>query len=255
MIADLTESTDIRLITKNVMAVFSTDEKLTDSFIRRLKTHSYIVNDKQLTARDIISYVVKNYNIYENLFRFVERNSEFNSDKFIEYLNYFNLGRLLWLHFYQLRKEDLSLVEILLQLSTEKHFIITDYVDCSKYKLKLYSLFLHVALDDKLIIVPFKNIDDAVNYTTCQCYVKNESAVKIMTRFPNEFLNYEFHNSKLYYKPILPHIYENNSIILAPSSYKYSLYELFLILLFSIKMLFTYLYNWRMKQYVNRLHS
>lgn len=255
MIADLIESTDIRLITKNVMAVFSTNKEYTDYFVRRLKTHNYLVDGNPYPASAIISYVKKTYNIYENLFRFVERNSEFNSDKFIEYLNYFNLGKLLWLHFYQLSKEDLSLVEILLQLSTEKHFVITDYVDSSKYRLKLYSLFLHVALDDRLIIIPFKNIDDAVNYTTCQCYVKCESAVKIMTRFPNEFLNYEFHNSRLYYKPILPHVYENNRIIVAPSSYKYSLYELFLILLFSIKMFFTYLYNWRMKQYVNRFHS
>lgn len=255
MIADLSESSDIRLITKNVMAVFSTESELTDYFIRRLKFSNYLVNNKQRDAKEIISYVIKDYNTYENIYRFVERNNKFNANKFVEYLNYFCLGKLLWLHFYQLSKEDLSLVEILLQLSTNKSIVIIDYIDDSKYKIKLYSLLLHVALSDRLIIIPFKNLEDAVNYTTCQCYVKQKDVVKIMTKFPNEFLNSEFHTLALYYKPIHPHVYESNSYIVTPSSYHYSIYEIILILLFSIKMLLISFYNWRMKYHVNRLHS
>ena len=255
MIADLIESTSIRLITKNVMAVYSTNKEYTDYFIRYLKTHNYLVDGEPHTSNELIGYNKKTYNIYENIFRFVKRNSKFNADKFIEYLNYFNLSNLLWLHFYQLDEQALSLVEILLQLSTNKKIVIIDYIDENKYKIKLYSLLLHVALDDRLIIVPYRNIEDAVNYTTCQCYVKKNNVAKIMTKFPNEFLNYEFNSSKMYYKPINPHVYEHSNLIICPSSYRYSLYEIALIFIFSIRMLITSLYNWRMNLYVNRLHS
>lgn len=252
MIADLiNEHNDVRLITKNVMSVYSTNKEYTDNFIRKLKHSSYKVNNKTISSDEIICYVKKTYNIYENIYRFVERHQDINTDKFIEYLNYFNKYHLLWMHFYQLSKNDLSLIEILLQLSSNKQIIIIDYIDSYEYKDHLYSLLFNVGLDDKLVIVPFTNIIDAVNNSTCQCYVKSDNAVKVMSRFPNEFINYEFDTHIEYYTGKFPQLYCKSNSTTFPCSYKYSIYELLLIFLFSIKFALIKFNNWRLSYNVD----
>lgn len=246
MIADLIESTDIRLITKNVMSVYSTNKEYTDSFIRYLKTHNYLVNNVPHIANDLIGYNKKTYNIYENIYRFAKRHTDINLNKFIEYLNFLDLGHILLMHFYQLDNDTLSLIESLLQLSTYKPIVIIDYIDNLKYKDKIYSLLFHIGLDDRLIIVPFTNIQDAVNNSTWQCYVKSPTQVKTLPRFSNEFLNHEFNTHTHYYTGNLPVIYHNPSYIYSIQSYKYTLYEIFLIFLFAIKLYIIKFNNWRL---------
>ena len=246
MIADIIDDTsDVRLITRNVMAVFSTNKEFTDSFILKLKHSSYYVNNNVTDSNKIISYIRKTYNIYENIFRFVSRHKEYSLEKFIEYLNFLDLSHFLWLHFYQLSSQDLSVVEILLQLSSYKPIVIIGYIDDLEYRDKLYSILFNIGLDDRLIIVPFKNISDAINNSTCQCYVKNTSEFKIQQRFSETFINKEFNTSLGYYLGIRPPIYSYNSPIITPISYKYSLYEIILIWLFSIKMLIIQFNNYR----------
>ena len=248
MIADLIDDKlKLRFITRNVMSVYSTNSEYTDDFIRKLKHSNYIINKQSTSSDSFISYIKKDYNVYKNIYRFVKKHKQINTSKFIEYLNYFGLNHLLWVHFYQLGKDELSLVEILMQLSSDMPVIIIDYIDDLKYKDKLYSLLFHVGLEDRLVIVPFKNIADAVNNSTCQCYIKHLSAVKIQSDFSNDFINTEFNTSQEYYNGKRPNVYKKDNSAIVPASYRYSLYELLLILLFSIKMLFISLYNWKMR--------
>lgn len=248
MIADLIdEKLNIRLITRNVMSVYSTNNEYTDSFIRKLKHSDYKIADKPVSSSSFISYVKKDYNIYKNIFRFVSEDKRINEDRFIEYLNYFGLNHLLWLHFYQLNEEDLTLVEILMQLASDKPVVITNYIDSSKYVEKLHSLLFYVGLEDRLIIVPYKDISKAVNNTTCQCYVKRPDAAKIQSRFPDNFINEEFNTSQGYYTGHRPPVYVKYSNAIKPASYTYTVYEIILIMLFSIKMLYIQFYNWRTK--------
>ena len=246
MIADLIGNTGIRLITKNVMSVYSTNKEYTGSFIRYLKTHDYLVNDVPHTANDLISYNKKTYNIYENIFRFAKRHDDINLNKFIEYLNFLDLGHIILLHFYQLDNDMLSLIESLLQLSTYKPIVIIDYVDNLKYKDKIYSLLFHIGLENRLIIVPFTNIQDAVNCSTWQCYVKSPVQIKMLPRFSNEFLNHEFNTHIHYYTGKSPVIYHNPQHIYNIKSYRYTLYEIFLIFLFAIKLYIIKFNNWRL---------
>ena len=246
MIADLIDDKlNIRLITRNVMSVYSTNSDYTDSFIRKLKHSSYKINDKCVSSDNFISYVKKDYNIYKNIYRFVSKNKHINTDKFIEYLNYLGLNHLLWLHFYQLNKEDLNVVEILMQFASDKPVIIINYIDESKYVEKLYSLLFYIGLEDRLVIVPYRDITKAVNNATCQCYVKQCGIAKIQSKFPNNFLNETFNTSDKYYTGLRPSVYRSESNVVKPISYTYSVYELILIMLFSIKMLYIHLYNWR----------
>lgn len=251
MIADLIDDKlDIRLITRNVMSVYSTNNEYTDSFIRKLKHSSYILNNTdKVSSNSIISYIVKDYNIYENIFRFVKRHKQFNYNKFVEYLSFIKMSHLLWIHFYQLDPDKLKLVELVLQLSTNKKMVITDYIDELDCRDKLYTLLFHVGLEDRLIIVPFKNIDEAVNNSTCQCYIKSLDSVKIQSRFPNEFIEKEFNVSHDYYTGLRPKVYEKNLALarIRPISYKYTFYEILLILLFSIRMMLIKFNNWRVQ--------
>lgn len=246
MIADLIDDQlDIRLITRNVMSVYSTDKEYTESFLRKIKHSEYEVEDKLVKSDSFISYIVKDYNIYKNVFRFVSSSKHIDTDKFIEYLNYFEAYHLLWLHFNQLNDDDLRLVEIVMQLASDKPVVITDYIDDSKYRDKLYPLLFHVGLEDRLIIVPSNDIKTAVNNSTCQCYVKQPNAAKIKSRFSDKFINEEFNTDLQYYTGKRPPVYVKDLNIIKPISYRYTLYELILIFLFSIKMLYITFNNWR----------
>ena len=248
MIADLVDDKlKLRFITRNVMSVYSTNNEYTDDFIRKLKHSDYIIDKQTVNSNSFICYVKKTYNMYENIYMFVKKSKSINTDKFIDYLNYIELNHLLWLHFYQLSKDDLTLVEIIMQLATDKPFVIIDYIDNLKCKDKLYSLLFHVGLENRLVIVPFKDIKEAVNNSTCQCYIKHPLAVKIQSDFSNDFINTEFNTSLEYYNGLRPAVYRNDNSAIVPTSYKYSLYELLLILLFSLKMIYIRLHNWKMR--------
>lgn len=230
------------------MSVYSTNSEYTDAFIRKLKHSKYIINKQIQQSDSFISYIKKDYNIYKNILRYVKKCKYINTDKFIEYLNYFGLNHLLWMHFYQLSRDDKSLVDILMLLASDMPVIIIDYIDELKYRQKLYSLLFHVGLDDRLIIVPFRNIADAVNNSTCQCYVKNQCAVKIQSNFSNNFINTEFNTSLEYYNGLRPKIYKQCNSAIVPT-YRYSWCELLLIFLFNIKMIYISLYNWRSRAF------
>lgn len=248
MIADLIDDTlDIRLITRNVMSVYSTNDEYTDSFIRKLKHSSYIVNHEVVSSDTIISYVKKTYNIYENIFRFVKRHKDIDENKFIEYLAYFDKTHILWAHFFELDADTLNLVEVAIQLSTLKPIVIIDDISSKKYSNKIYSLLFHVGLEDRLIIYrsPYSNVKESLNNSTCQCYVKSPLHVKIESKFPNEFLNKEFNTDIVYYNRVRPKLYSPKSSIVKLESYTYSWYEIVFIILFSIKMLFIAFNNWR----------
>lgn len=231
------------------MSVYSTNSEYTDAFIRKLKHSEYIINKQTRQSDSFISYIKKDYNLYKNILRYVKKCKHINTDKFIEYLNYFGLNHLLWMHFYQLSRDDKSLVDILMLLASDMPVIIIDYIDELKYRYKLYSLLFHVGLDDRLIIVPFKNIADAVNNSTCQCYIKHPCAVKIQSDFSNNFINTEFNTSREYYNGLRPKIYKQCNSAIVPT-YRYSWCELLLIFLFSIKMIYISLYNWRARAFI-----
>lgn len=244
MIADLCSDSDIRLITRNVMSLYSSSNEYRDSFIRKLKYSDYIVSGHRLKSDFIISYVKKDYNKYENIFRFAKRKRDINLSKFIEYLSFIDLSHVLWMHFYQLDPDTLRIVELLIQLSGNKPIIITDQIDSFSNSNRLYSLIFNVGLEDRLIIIPFSDISAAVNNSTCQCYVKSNDLVKIKPKFPNDFLNREFGTCTVYYNGVRPRLYtcDANSIMI--SSYRYSLFEVLLIFVFSVEMLLFSLFNW-----------
>jgi hypothetical protein len=247
MIADLVnDNLKIRLITRNVMAVYSVESEYTDAFIRTLKHSYYTIENKKVESTSFISFTVRNYNIYKNIFSYVKEIQDVDLIKFSEYLNFLDLNHLLWLHFYQLNDTQTRIVELLLQLASNRKVIITDYVDSlQEYSNKIYTLLFYVGLEDKLIIVPFTNISEAVNNSTCQCYVKSPTVAKIQSTFSSEFINSEFNSNIEYYNRSRPKVYRRNTNYLIPKSYKYSLFEIILIFLYSIKMLYITIYNWR----------
>ena len=246
MIADLiSDSLKIRLITRNVMSVFSTKDEYTDTFLMKLKHSNYIINKEIIKSDEFIAYTRKTYNPYKNIYKYVSKRKDVRTDKFVEFLNYFGLNHLLWMHFYQLNSDSLSLVETLILLATEKPIVIINYLNDSEYKKKLYSLLFHVGLENRLIIIPCKDLHDAVNNSTCQCYVKNNETVKIQSTFSSSFLNSEFNTSEEYYNNKRPRLYVEDSNYIVPVSYTYTLYELFLIYLFTIKTFILSLNNWR----------
>lgn len=245
MIADLVDDNlNIRLITRNVMAVYSTDQTYVDNFLLKLKHSSYIVNNTVTRSDSIISYVKNDYNKFRNVYRFVKSKKDLDVAKFIEYISFFNLQHLLWLHFYDIDCDTISLVELIMQLSSDKPIIITSYID-SKYYDRIFSLLFHVGLEDRLIIVPIKDVKTAANNSTCQCYIKDADKVSIHSRFPEAFIKEEFGIDDFIYTGLRPSIYHKNDIILSPVSYRYSFYEYLLIILFSIKMMFIHFTNWR----------
>lgn len=241
MFADLIDDNlNIRLITRNVMSVYSTNSEYTDSFILKLKHSNYIINNKnKVKSNDLINYFKKNYNLYKNIFRFVKQSKDIDYNKFIEYLNFLDLNHLLWLHFSDLSADQLLIIETLFTLSTNKQIIILNYIDSLSCKNKLYTLIFHIGLSDKLVIIPFKNINDAVNNSTCQCYVKSPNKAKIQSRFSNVYLNSEFKNNIKYYTgnyPLTYHKISNYSLV--PVNYNYSSYELLKIFIYFLKVLF-----------------
>lgn len=247
MIADLLDDNfHIRLITRNVMTVYSTNKEYTDKFITKLKNSTYIINnDEKLSSDKFISYLKKDYNLYKNIYCYILSNKNLSIDRFEEFLNFFDLNHLLWLHFNDLSSDELSLVEILMQLSTNKRYIILDYIENNKYESKLISLLFHVGLEDKLIIIPYTNVFKAINNSTCQCYVKSYTGAKIESRFSEAYLNNEFNTDICRYTGIRPLIYIKQPNIQTISSYTYSLHELLLIFIYSIKILLAKFYNWR----------
>ena len=247
MIADLVHnSIKLRLITKNVMSVYSTNNEYTDRFILELFRSKYTVNDEILNSDELICRPFKDYNRYENLYRYVISQCNNATDTFIEYLSYLNLTHLLWVHLYELSDEHLHIVELLIQLVSNKPIIVLEPIENISLYDDLRSIISYVGLKDKLIIIPFTNIELAVNDSTCQCYVKSPTSVKIESRFPEEFINLEFKSSYSYYTRAKCQRYMKPSFTLSPTSYRYTLFEYVLIILFKIKlMLIIAVNNWR----------
>jgi hypothetical protein len=247
MIADLiNESLNIRLITQNVMSVYSTNKDHTDCFLNLLKRSSYKVNNSYIkSSTDLISYTIKDHNPYENIFKYISK--QYNVNTFTEYLEFFNKNHLLWLRFIDLSKSDLLLVEILISLLSDKKIIILDYFDDERFADRIVSLLYNIGLSDKLIIYPCKNVQFGINNSTCQCYVKNLNAIKIQSKFEEDFIRSELQDNSISYINVYPLVYHKHNSYLTPSSYKYSIYDLLLIFLYSIKMLYIKFYNWRIR--------
>lgn len=237
MIFDLINSDyKVRLVTKNVLSVFSKNKSYTDKFISTLRNGTFKLNGSIKTSETIISYNTYNDNIYENVSNFIDRYTS-NSKKVHEYISSFNLNHILWLRLKDLSTDEYNLLKLFLQLASDKPIIITNYIEKNKYKDKIYSLLLRVGLEDKIIIVPFSDVKEAVSVSTSQCYVKSKKDVKILSKFPNEFLNVEFKTHLNYYKNnnIKFYIKSNNNDI-TPNKYKYSLYEILNIIIYRLKM-------------------
>lgn len=248
MIADLIEynkhRSEIRLITKNVMSVYSIKQIYTDNLIHKLKHADYLVDNRIRKSSDIISYNDKKYNMYENVYRHIISDANYSLSRFAEYLNYFNLNHILWLHFYQIPSDDLHLVEILMTLSSNKPIIILDYIDKLSYKNKLYSLLFHIGLLDKLIIVPYTDIQDAISNSTCQTYAESNDDYKTLSRFPNEFIKQKFSTRCNYYRTERPSVYIPKLDTIYPASYRYTLVQLLKIYLYPIKYIIMLCFNW-----------
>lgn len=237
----------IRLITKNVLSVFSTNDNAVSDFLTTLSNAKFKVNNKDIVdSCKLISNINYNYNKYENVFRYIVKQNKINKSKVIEYISFFNINYILWLSFDQVNKFELQILNVILQLSTDKPIIITDYFDDNPFKYKLYSLLFNIGLEDRLVIVPFRNISDAVSNSTCQCYVKEINDARIQTKFSVEYLNYEFKSALNYYKiSSTPCIYTNNELQLCPTNYKYTFYQLLLITFYNIKLMLLTIFNWR----------
>lgn len=246
----LDQNYKLRLITKNVLSVFSTNDNVASDFLTTLSNAKFKVNNKDIVTSDkLISNINYNYNKYENIFNYITKQTDIDKNKVIEYISYFKINHILWLSFDQINQCELQLLNMVLQLASFKRIIITDYFDDNPYKYKVYSLLFKVGLEDRLIIIPFRNLNDATSNSTCQCYVKEPNNVRIQTKFSVEYLNYEFKSSVNYYNNIqLPHIYTNHELRLRPTKYKYNLYQLLLILLYNIRLMLYSFFNWRNKQ-------
>lgn len=248
MFADLLDQNyKIRLITNNVLAVFSTNDIPVLDFLNVILDSKFKINNNNIVnSESVISTYNTKYNKYENIFRYIVKQNKINKTKVIEYISFFNINYILWLSFDQINKFELQILNVILQLSTNKPIIITDYFDDNPFKYKLYSLLFNIGLEDRLVIVPFRNISDAVSNSTCQCYVKEINDARIQTKFPVEYLNYEFKSNLNYYKiSNTPCIYTNNELQLCPTNYKYTLYQLALIILYNIKLMLFTIFNWR----------
>lgn len=245
MIADLIDDKlHIRLITRNVMSVYSTDSKYTDDFILKLKHSFYTINysDKQSYSNTFIAYLVRDYNKYKNIFRYISK--YYNIKKFTEYLNFFDKNHLLWLHFSDLSDDDLCLIECLILLLSNKQIIILDYFDDRPFASQMISLLFKIGLEDKLIIYPCKDVNFGINNSTCQCFVQSADSVKIQTRFLDHYLSEQL-NSEIHYISYHPAIYNSTNNYIIPQKYSYTLYEIILIIMFSIKMICIKIFNWR----------
>lgn len=245
MIADLIDDKlHIRLITRNVMSVYSTDSKYTDDFILKLKHSFYTINysDKQSYSNTFIAYLVRDYNKYKNIFRYISKH--YNIKKFTEYLNFFDKNHLLWLHFSDLSDDDLCLIECLILLLSNKQIIILDYFDDRPFASQMISLLFKIGLEDKLIIYPCKDVNFGINNSTCQCFVQSADSVKIQTRFLDHYLSEQL-NSEIHYISYHPAIYNSTNNYIIPQKYSYTLYEIILIIMFSIKMICIKIFNWR----------
>lgn len=246
MIADVINgATNIRFITKNVMSVYSVNRQYTDAFLLNLFCSEYLVDGRQFSVDELICRPLRGYNKYENIYRYVSRHYSRMTNTFVEYMSYLKLTHLLWLHFYQLKIEHLRVVELLIQLISDKPIIVLDYIEDHPLYNDLCSIISSVGLNDKLIIIPFTNVRLAVNCSTCQCYVKSPTAVKIESRFPEEFLRLEFNSKDSYYCRHRINKYCKPEFALAPVSYKYSMLEYLLIVLFRIKLMYIIFNNWR----------
>lgn len=248
MIYDLIDSKlDVRLITRNVMSVYSTDKEYTDSFIRKLKHSDYVHNKSIVSSDKIIAYTRRFYNPYEFVYTYAKSSLDIDFAKLSSYLSFIGVDYLLWMKFYQIDYDAKRLLENLLLLASHKPIVILDYIDSYKFKNKLYTLAFHVGLEDRLIIIPFTNICDAVNNSTCQCYVKNDNAIKVQAEFSNSFLNTEFATSIEYYNRQRPAMYNNQSHALVPVKMNHSLYDILLLICYRIKLFFIYFYIWGTK--------
>lgn len=246
MIADLADNTiDIRLITRNVMSVFSTKDEYIDHLAYLIKHTQFLVNDEIVRSEKIVAIIDKNYNCEENIFRYVNR--RFSIKKFTEYLNFFDKNHLLWLHFSDLSKHDRLLVEILITLLSDKQIIYLDYFDDAPFAHDLISLLFEIGLGDKLIIYPCRNVSFCVSNSTCQCYVKSYESAKIQSRFSEEYLAEELSDPNIEYNASIPDVYTKRCDYLIPKSYQYSLQEILLIFLFNIKLLYIKAFNWSVK--------
>lgn len=248
MIADLINSDySVRLITRNVMAVLSSDSGYTDHFAYNIKheTRYIINNDTETDSENVVAFITRDYNSRENIFRYVTK--RFDVDKFSEYLNFFNKNHLLWLHFSDLSSSDRLLVEILIALLHNKKIIFLDYFDDAPFANDMISLLFKIGLDDRLIIYPCKDISFGINNSTCQCYVKNRAQAKIQSRFSEDYLEKELNLSSIRYDSSRPLVYHKHMYDIVPSSYKYSIYELVLIFIFNIRLLCIKAFNWSVR--------
>ena len=128
-----------------------------------------------------------------------------------------------------------------------KKITLLDCFDDAPFAMDLVSLLFKIGLEDRLIIYPCTNISFGLNNSTCQCYVRDMKTAKVQSRFSEEYLVEELHISGVKYDFCRPRVYRKRDNYLSPISYKYSLYELLLIFLFSIKMLFIKIFNWSLK--------
>ena len=178
MIADLIDSQiSMRLITTNVMSIFSTSTDFVDHLAYKVKHTSLLVNGKTVRSESVVSFIDRNYNINKNIFRYVSK--RFSITLFAEYLNFFNKAHLLWLHFSDLDKYDKLLVEILIALLRNKEITYLDYFDDAPFAHDLISLLFEIGLEDRLIIYPCRDVAFGINNSTCQCYVKSFDSVRI----------------------------------------------------------------------------
>ena len=236
MIADLVDNAiDIRLITRNVMSVFSSNSEYITHFSYKIKHTKYTVDNESLVkSEDIVAFISRDYNIKENIFRYIKK--RFNVDKFSEYLNFFGKNHLLWLRFSDLSDQDRLLVEILIALSKDKKITFLDYFDDAPFAHDLISLLYEIGLEDKLIIYPCRDVAFGISNSTCQCYVKSYKSAKIQSRFSEEYLAEELSALDIRYTASRPCVYIKHYDYLIPKSYHYSLQEILLIFLFSIKL-------------------
>lgn len=247
MIADLIDSDySIRLITRNVMAVFSSDCDYIDHFVHNIKHSRYILNNNDsVESESIVSYITRDYNIQENIFRYVKK--RFDIDKFSEYLTFFDKNHLLWLHFSELSRYDRLLVEIIIALLSDKRIICLDYFDDAPFAKDMITLLFRVGLENKLIIYPCRDVLFGLNNSTCQCYIRDKISAKIQSRFSEEYLSQELHSLNVRYSSDRPLVYRRSTDYIFPLSYRYSLSEVLLIFLFSIKLFYAKVFNWSVR--------
>ena len=244
MIFDLIDDNiELRLITRNVMSVFSISRENTDRVLRKIKHGTYSCCGER--ENSLVAYSKKDYNLYSNIFEYVSNKLKYNVESFAEYLNYFNLNHLLWLRFADISGDESLLIETLLQILSDKPIVVLDYIEKSPYRELLCSLIYHEGLKDRIIIVPYTDIAAAVNNSTCQCYVRGLNDIKVQSKFSNAYLNTEFNTDIEYYTGKVPLLYTGSSGYIFPSSYVYQLNDLFLIFIYRLYYMWILFFNWR----------